>query len=107
MINLKLEIDKVLDFVNWEEIKGFQSEIDRHYQAILNKTGTGNDFLGWVDLPSRTDENLINTIEETARNIAENSEIHVVIGIGGSYLGARAVIEALQHSFSEFLKKED
>ncbi|MCF8302022.1 MAG: glucose-6-phosphate isomerase, partial [Bacteroidales bacterium] len=46
-------------------------------------------------------------IEETARNIAENSEIHVVIGIGGSYLGARAVIEALQHSFSEFLKKED
>ena len=70
------------------------------YDVIYNKTGAGNDFLGWVNLPSETDENLIADIEQTAAELRKKSDIFVVVGIGGSYLGARAVIEALQHHFA-------
>ena len=63
------------------------------------KTGKGNDFLGWVKLPSSIHDNDLKEIKATANNLAGKTDVIVVIGIGGSYLGTRAVSEALSHSF--------
>ncbi len=104
MINLNLNIDKVLDFVSYNEIKTFQPEIDKHFKTLFNKTGKGNDFLGWINLPSEIDENLIKDIESDAKKMRKIADVFVVIGIGGSYLGARAVIEALSHNFNNLLE---
>lgn len=68
-------------------------------EELIKKTGAGNDFLGWVDLPVNYDKEEFERIKKAAKTITENSEVLVVIGIGGSYLGARAAIEGLQHSF--------
>jgi glucose-6-phosphate isomerase len=103
MNNIKIDLANIKQFVSEEEILNFQKEIDIHYPALLNKTGKGNDFLGWVDLPSSFDQSLFQKIEADAERLRENSEIFVVIGIGGSYLGARAVIEALGHQFYDLL----
>ena len=100
MNNLKVDINRVFDFISKEEIFGYQEEIDQNHKAIINKTGKGNDHLGWVALPSEIDEELIISIKKTATCIAKKAEVFVVIGIGGSYLGARAVIEALNNNFS-------
>ena len=99
MIQLKLKIDKADDFVSDQEIKLFESEIDLHFKKIYEKTGAGNDFLGWVDLPSNVSEEFLKDIEDTARKLQKQSQIVVVAGIGGSYLGARAVIDALNSNF--------
>jgi len=93
-------------FVTKDDIKGFQKEILGHLDAIKNKTGRGNDFLGWVDLPGEIDEGLLSSLEETARELIRKSELVVVTGIGGSYLGARAVIDALNHSFAGLLPRD-
>ena len=71
---------------------------------IHHGTGAGNDFLGWVDLPSRTPEELIDLINTTARDLRHDCDVVVCIGIGGSYLGAKAVIEALNSSFAAYTK---
>ena len=105
MINLKLDYSKVKSFISDKEINDFQKNIDNNHKALLNKTGKGNEFLGWVNLPSEIDEQLIENIEADAKAISKIAEIYVVIGIGGSYLGARAVIEALSHNFAA-LKKD-
>ncbi len=104
MINLKLDHSKVKSFISDKEINDFQKNIDKSHKALLNKTGKGNEFLGWVSLPSEIDEQLIDNIEADAKAISKIAEIYVVIGIGGSYLGARAVIEALSHNFAAFKK---
>jgi glucose-6-phosphate isomerase len=103
---IKVDLDNIARFIIKEEIQSLQHEIDLHYPALFNKTGKGNDFLGWVDLPSQFDKDLFKTIEEDAARLRENSEIFVVIGIGGSYLGARAVIEALGHQFYDLLEEK-
>jgi glucose-6-phosphate isomerase len=72
---------------------------------LLNKTGKGNDFLGWVDLPLKSDREIFSRIESDVERLRKISEIFVVTGIGGSYLGARAVIEALGHSFYDLLEE--
>ncbi len=99
MIDLKLSIDGVTNFVTREEIKIFENEAKHHFQNIQDKTGAGNEFLGWVDLPEQLDDDLINKIKEDAGKIAGESDVVVVAGIGGSYLGAKAAIEALQGYF--------
>ncbi|MCD4774149.1 MAG: glucose-6-phosphate isomerase [Bacteroidales bacterium] len=85
----------------------FQNEIKTHFQSIINKTGKGNDFLGWVDLPNEISDDLINKIEADAAKIKKLAKLFVVIGIGGSYLGARAVIEALSHNFNSILPEKE
>ncbi len=105
MIHLKFDYTKALDFVSEQEIKEYQPEIDRHFVAIKERTGKGNDFLGWVDLPDNTDKSLLEKIEQTAGKLRQKSEVCVVVGIGGSYLGARAVIEALSPHFNLLKKK--
>lgn len=107
MTNLKISIDKLEGFITKESVNQFESQLVLHQGALLNKTGLGNDFLGWITLPDEIVENMLTSIEQDARYIREKAEIFVVIGIGGSYLGARAVIEALQHNFSGLLNKEE
>jgi len=102
MKNITLDISNVLEFVTKDEIYSLQNKISIHHSELLEKTGKGNDFLGWVDLPSSINSDLINKIEADAKRIREMCEVFVVIGIGGSYLGARAVIDALSNSFSAF-----
>lgn len=106
MINIKLDISRSLDFITKEEVLAFQSEINQHHANLLNKTGKGNDFLGWVDLPSSITTEFLDEIKKDADTLAAKADVFVVIGIGGSYLGARAVIEALQHQFSAFLQSD-
>ena len=84
------------------DMQQHQEEIAKAYQQLTTKSGKGNDFLGWLDLPEETDEVLLNQIQNCANRLERQSEMVVVIGIGGSYLGARAVIEALQHSYKGF-----
>lgn len=101
-MSIKINIDRVFDFVPKENIYAFQDSININHKAILTKTGKGNDFLGWVDLPSEIDNDLLSSIENIAKHIRKKAEVFVVIGIGGSYLGARSVIEALNHNFASF-----
>jgi len=79
-----------------------QEEVDISHSLLIEKAGKGNEFLGWIDLPAKTDEGLLSTIQADAIALREKIEILVVVGIGGSYLGARAVIEALSSPFSAF-----
>ena len=106
MINIKLDINRTLDFITKENIDAFQDTIDTSHSQLLNKTGKGNDFLGWVDLPSSISTEFLDEIKADADRMAKKAEIFVVIGIGGSYLGARAVIESLQHQFAAFKKTD-
>jgi len=105
MENLKLNIEKVFDFVSKENIEKYKEEIINHISVLHNKTGPGNKFLGWLNLPSSIKSDEIKKIEETAEFLRNKIEVLVVIGIGGSYLGARAVIEALSHNFVHLIKK--
>jgi len=97
---MKLELTHTNSFVNKEMIQSYESQVASTYNTIYNRIGAGNDFLGWVNLPSEIDESLIADIEQTAAALRKKSDLFVVIGIGGSYLGARAVIEALQNHFA-------
>lgn len=100
MIDLKLELDQLYPFIDKDSLMSYEKSVSSAYKKIYNKTGAGADFLGWVDLPSATDRALLQHIEETAAAIREKAEVFVVVGIGGSYLGARAVIESQLHHFS-------
>ena len=106
MIQVKFDYNKALDFVSNAEITSFQKAIDQHFKAVYEGSGRGNDFLGWTDLPSKTDKDLLNKIEKAAHRFREISEVSIVIGIGGSYLGARSVIEALSPHFNLLKKKQ-
>lgn len=104
MIELSVHKENLAQFIADEELLVFQDEIDQCHSKLVNKTGKGNDFLGWVDLPAEIGDELLTRIENDAKAIREKAEVFVVIGIGGSYLGARAVIEALQHPFNPLLE---
>ncbi|SHH79709.1 glucose-6-phosphate isomerase [Clostridium collagenovorans DSM 3089] len=102
---LKLDLMKTMPYLKEYEIDNFQPMITEAHNMLHNKTGVGNDFLGWVDLPIDYDKEEFARIEKAAKRIQENSDILLVIGIGGSYLGARAAIEMLTHSFHNALPK--
>ena len=103
MRNISVNIDQLKSFISSDEVTSFQAEIINHFKAIIDKTGKGNDFLGWVDLPVELDDEFLTSIEESAKKLASCSEIIVITGIGGSYLGARAVIDALNNQFAALL----
>jgi glucose-6-phosphate isomerase len=102
-MSFQVLIHKTSDFVSSQEVHNYQSAIDKAYTDLAQHTGKGNDFLGWQTLPSATPDSFLTEIEAVAAKIRKNSEILVVIGIGGSYLGAKAVIDALSHHFSASL----
>lgn len=99
MQNIKLTIDKAFGFVSKESVAGYKNMASAANKALHEGTGKGNDFLGWLNLPTSIDEAHLADVENTAKILRENCEVVVVIGIGGSYLGAKAVIDALSNSF--------
>ena len=101
--NLSINLKNVSGFISYEEIIALAQLSVRHIDALNTGTGPGNDFLGWLSLPDDILSQL-DKIEKTARHLRSVSDTTVVIGIGGSYLGARAVIEALSNSFATFNK---
>jgi glucose-6-phosphate isomerase len=103
--NLKINIENTLSFFPEDEFNAVKAETKKCYNELLRLTGKGSEFLGWLDLPSDVYREELHSIEETAAYLRRKSDIIVVAGIGGSYLGARAVIEALQHSHKLLLKK--
>ena len=105
MSKLSFDYSKALEFVSQEEIDNFESTVNLAKETLINKRGAGADFLGWLDLPVNYDKEEFERIKKAAKKIQSDSEVFVVIGIGGSYLGAKACIEALSHSFYALLDK--
>ena len=103
MKNIALNIDKVKGFVSEETILAYESKVAAAQKALEEGTAPGNDFLGWLHLPSSITKEFIGEINATAQVMRENCEVVVVAGIGGSYLGARAIIEALSNNFAAFI----
>ena len=102
---MKIDLSNVLNFIDSNKIKDYESEMGTIFHQLKSKTGPGNDFLGWIDLPSEIDSYMIEDILQDAKKVSSNSEIFIVIGIGGSYLGARAMIDALNHHFAHLQNK--
>jgi len=94
------------NFFNESELKQIKPYVELANEVLTSKTGAGNDFLGWVDLPETYDKDEFARIKKAAEKIKNDSEVLVVIGIGGSYLGAKAAIEFLSHSFYNNLPKD-
>ena len=103
MENIKLNIDKVTSFVTKEQILALEPEVKKAQAALENGNLPGNDFLGWLHLPSSITAEFIEEIKATAETLRANCDVVVVAGIGGSYLGARAVIEALSNNFAAMI----
>lgn len=99
---IKVNVKDVLATVSEATIKSYDKAGAEALEKVQNGTGAGNDFLGWVNLPSSTPASLIEDIENVAKSLRESCEVVVAIGIGGSYLGAKAVIEALSDSFAAY-----
>ena len=102
MENLIINIDKTYDFVNKEEIYDLKDKVGNCLRSLYDQTGKGNNFLGWINLPSKIADGQLDDIEATAKAIRERIDVIVVVGIGGSYLGSKAVSEALSHNFESF-----
>ena len=101
---IKVDISQVQNFVSANDVKSLEPEVKEAILKLEKGTGAGNDFIGWVNLASKTDKSLLDAIGETARVLRENCEVVIVAGIGGSYLGSRAVIEALSNSLSQLIQ---
>lgn len=99
------DYSKALQFVSQKEIEYMERHAKLSLDMVLNKNAQGNDFLGWVSLPKDYDKSEFERIKKAAEKIQSDSDVLVVIGIGGSYLGARAAIEMLSHSFYNLLPK--
>lgn len=105
MKNIQIDIKNTNGFVDEKVVKSYEISVKNANEMLHNGSGKGSDFLGWLHLPSSITESHLSDIEQTAKVLQENCEVVVVIGIGGSYLGAKAVIEALSDSF-DWLQKE-
>ena len=100
MKNISLDITKAACFLAEGAVKAFEPQVKAAQEALENGTCPGNDFLGWLHLPSSISREFLQEVQDCANVLRENCEAVVVAGIGGSYLGARAVIEALSNSFA-------
>jgi glucose-6-phosphate isomerase len=101
---IRLDIKNVYDFIPAQEIREMQQEVSESLEKLNAGTAAGSDFLGWLNLPSSITEEDFKAIEKTAQRLRKESEIVVVIGIGGSYLGAKAVNDALCDNFASWRK---
>ncbi|WP_096271004.1 glucose-6-phosphate isomerase [Paucisalibacillus globulus] len=106
MTHINFSYQHALYFLNKEELDNLSEFVSVAHQAIHNKTGPGSDFLGWVELPENYDKEEYSRIKAASEKIKKDSDILLVIGIGGSYLGAKAALEMLNHSFQQMLSKE-
>lgn len=99
MSKVRFDYSKAASFVSEADVAAMKETTESAKRTLIEKTGEGNDFLGWIDLPVDYDKDEFARIKKAAAKIQEDSEVLVVIGIGGSYLGARAAIEFLGHDF--------
>ena len=104
MSNIKIDVKNV--GIENEKIMGYSKQVEEIHDELHEKVNDENEFLGWLNLPSNYDKKEFEKIKKCAKKIQKDSEILIVIGIGGSYLGARAVIESLSHTFYNMLPKE-
>jgi glucose-6-phosphate isomerase len=100
MTNITLSIEKTLNIISKSDIEHYKLQAEKYINVLHDGSGKGNDFLGWLNLPSTISEQEIAAMEKTAERLRKQCEIVVIIGIGGSYLGAKAIIEALSNSFN-------
>ncbi|WP_302626351.1 glucose-6-phosphate isomerase [uncultured Eubacterium sp.] len=106
MSKVTLDCSKVKSFISDDEMANIKEIAENAKKVLVEKTGAGNDFLGWIDLPIDYDKDEFDRIKKAAAKIQNDSEVLIVIGIGGSYLGARAAIEFLRHGFYNNISKE-
>ncbi len=106
MAKVTYDYAKAAPFIREDEIKNISSQALAARELLLSGKGAGNDFLGWVDLPVNYDKDEFARIKKAAEKIKSDSDVLLVIGIGGSYLGARAAIEFLRHNFYNCVSKE-
>lgn len=103
---LHFDYSNALSFIQEHEVAYLHDAVRAVHTALHNKTGAGSEYLGWVDLPKNYDKAEFARIKQASQKINTDSDVLLVIGIGGSYLGARAAIEALNHTFYNVLSKE-
>ena len=106
MAKVTFDYSKAASFVSEEEVQSMSKIAESAKELLLSGEGAGNDFLGWVDLPVNYDKEEFERIKKAAQKIQSDSDVLLVIGIGGSYLGARAANEFLNHNFFNCLTKE-
>ena len=106
MSRVTFDYSKAKTFISEHEIVSMKKIAENAKAELLGREGAGNDFLGWIDLPVDYDKEEFARIKEAAKKIQGDSEVLLVIGIGGSYLGARAAIEFLRHNFYNMVSKE-
>lgn len=106
MSKVTFDYSKAAPFIGAHEVDFMKKQVMDARELLVSKTGAGNDFLGWIDLPVDYDKEEFDRIKKAAAKIQSDSEVLLVIGIGGSYLGARAAIEFLRHSFYNSVSKE-
>ena len=106
MAKVTYDYSKAAGFIKEHEMESMKAITESAKEVLLSKSGAGNDFLGWIDLPVDYDKEEFDRIKKAAAKIQSDSEVLVVIGIGGSYLGARAAIEFLRHNFYNSVSKE-
>ncbi|MBM6618734.1 glucose-6-phosphate isomerase [Bacillus suaedaesalsae] len=106
MSHIKFDYSKALSFFGEHELTYLRDAVKVAHHSLHEKTGAGNDYLGWIDLPTQYDQEEFSRIVKSAEKIKSDSDVLLVVGIGGSYLGARAAIELLNHSFYNALSKE-
>jgi len=107
MAKFNVDISNIYDYVSPEQVAAYKDVMVRNHELLDTKTGKGNDFLGWLNLPSSTSDAELKEIQTVANDLRSKSEVVVVVGIGGSYLGAKAAIEALGNSFASMLPKHE
>lgn len=106
MGQVSFDYSKTEGYVHAHEVESMKAITESAKELLLSKKGAGNDYLGWIDLPVDYDKDEFERIKKAAKKIQSDSEVLVVIGIGGSYLGARAAIEFLGHNFFNSVSKE-
>ena len=106
MAKVTFDYSKASKFISDDEVVAMKKIAEHAKEVLINKSGAGNDFLGWIDLPVDYDKDEFARIKAAAKKIQSDSEVLVVIGIGGSYLGARAAIDFLRHGFYNNVSKE-
>lgn len=107
MRSIKLDYSKTLNFVSREEIEAMEQQVLAAHKTLTEKTGEGSDYLGWLNLPFDYDKEEFVRIKMSAEKIKSDSDVLIVIGIGGSYLGAKAAIDMLSNNFYNLLSKDE
>lgn len=106
MSSIQLHKEHLQQFITSEELSNISKETLAAKETLISCTGKGNDFLGWIDLPNTLSPEIVSSIKKDVEVLTPKSKLFVVVGIGGSYLGARAVIEALQSEFASMEKSD-